>query len=327
LSQTGSVALQIGHQWIVHVYHLWENDFRAKISNHRGLTDRKAEHPYNNLSVPHIGDLSLMRNDILKHRGVASRNNSGRCKVLKWFGPGETMLVTDSMVYEFMKAFGLSHPAEGEVPADQIHYKFHGVVESPIRLRAGNTPDSLQGKLQRISGAPLNENELRTFIGTQMIVEGRDGEETAMAISYVVSREDAATATVTFRASPGFVSEVARAERTAHWPVGTALPDAEHRFPAQLSWVRSELVVAEMHAPEGTRYDLRIYLENIGIILPIASAIGDLHEGKLVGAQYGPRGLWQMQLYLEVPSLLARNLEHGQLKAFLPALLPDVLRT
>ena len=36
-----------------------------------------------------LGDIRLLRNDIVHHGGIATKANSGRCKILQWFNDGD----------------------------------------------------------------------------------------------------------------------------------------------------------------------------------------------------------------------------------------------
>ena len=47
-----------------------------------------------------MGDLNKIRNDLLHNGGVASKEKSGKCKVIKWFKPGERMLLTTNHVFD-----------------------------------------------------------------------------------------------------------------------------------------------------------------------------------------------------------------------------------
>ena len=69
-----------------------------------------------------FGDLRKVRNDLLKNGGVASRHNCGRCRVLRWFNPGETMRFGPDHVLEFlhhlgdyMRQYRLAEPSTGDV--------------------------------------------------------------------------------------------------------------------------------------------------------------------------------------------------------------------
>lgn len=107
LSDGGFVAQQIGHQWLLLVFHEWEDEFRPRLAEARGI-------PVDEVRDPVLGDLRLMRNDIVHHRGRATEHNSGRCAQLRWFQAGDVMLIDRRMVWEVMDAFGLTFPAPEE---------------------------------------------------------------------------------------------------------------------------------------------------------------------------------------------------------------------
>jgi len=104
LAPEGVAARQAGHQWVVHVFSMWEHGYRPRLAAARGVdTD--------DVKIPVLGDLRLIRNDVVHHRGIATADSSGKCQQLRWFSVGEDMLVTGRMIYQFMDAFGLGHPA------------------------------------------------------------------------------------------------------------------------------------------------------------------------------------------------------------------------
>ena len=55
--------------------------------------------------VPLFGDMRLIRNDIIHNRGIASRNKSGRCEVLKWFVEGEVIRIASHHIDDFVRKF------------------------------------------------------------------------------------------------------------------------------------------------------------------------------------------------------------------------------
>ncbi len=104
LDDDGLAARQIGYQWLTFVFHAWDDDhvgFRARIAAARGV--EKTE-----VKMPVMGDLRLMRNDVIHHRGIAQAAWTGRCEQLHWFEPGELIFIGRQMVWEFMREFGLT---------------------------------------------------------------------------------------------------------------------------------------------------------------------------------------------------------------------------
>ena len=53
-----------------------------------------------------IGDLRRIRNDLVHKGGVASAKETGKCKVLTWFQPGETMVLGMRHVLDFLNQMG-----------------------------------------------------------------------------------------------------------------------------------------------------------------------------------------------------------------------------
>jgi hypothetical protein len=92
LSVTGGLAEQhLGQQLIVFVYTIWETVYRPTLASALG-TEAKS------IDVPILGDLRLMRNDILHHKGIAK--DSGRCVELRWFARGDVIALGPSHVVE-----------------------------------------------------------------------------------------------------------------------------------------------------------------------------------------------------------------------------------
>ena len=87
----------IGQQWIVGVFAGWDEEYRPRMSSAFGC-------PPESLTHDALGDLRLMRNDILHHRGVASRENTGRCRLLRWCAVGDEINVEPVHVADFMNS-------------------------------------------------------------------------------------------------------------------------------------------------------------------------------------------------------------------------------
>lgn len=102
----GPVETLLGWQWIVSVYALWEEEYRPRLAEAHGRT--QAEEMY-----PLLGDLRLLRNDVIHHRGIATADNTGRCEVLKWFQPDQIILVDGWHFGEFFRLFPWSQMATG----------------------------------------------------------------------------------------------------------------------------------------------------------------------------------------------------------------------
>jgi hypothetical protein len=100
LDGNGPVARDLGQQWIVMVAAHWNDHYRQRIANALGIAK-------NEVADPVMADLNRMRNDVVHHRGVATAKNTGRCEVLRWFEPGETVRVMMAHIAEFMHYVGL----------------------------------------------------------------------------------------------------------------------------------------------------------------------------------------------------------------------------
>ncbi len=120
----GPIIHELGRQWVVTIYSLWETSYRKRFAPDAGLLD---EHE---LVVPVMGDLKRLRNDIVHHGGIASKNNSGKCSLLShWVTIGHPIELTELMILEFMEFWGQT--VIGPVLGDDINPKFGlNVVEN-----------------------------------------------------------------------------------------------------------------------------------------------------------------------------------------------------
>ena len=89
----GSIQLAF-KGWIVDIVGIWE---RSR-SETRDIVGNEGIRP----EVGCMGDFNKIRNDLLHNSGVASKERSGKCEVLKWFKPGERMLFTTNHVFDFL---------------------------------------------------------------------------------------------------------------------------------------------------------------------------------------------------------------------------------
>lgn len=97
----GPVSDLVGHQWVVAVYTAWESEYRPRALKAMGQEEGQV--------WPLMGDLRLLRNDIVHHRGIATKNNSGRCKDLAdWVTVGQVISLSKIHVADFMMRAGLA---------------------------------------------------------------------------------------------------------------------------------------------------------------------------------------------------------------------------
>ena len=94
--------------WVEQVYHhIWESRYRNELR--RAFEGPNAIRPE---SDP-IGDLRLIRDDLIHNGGVANSDKTGKCSVLKWFKPGDRIVLGMRHVFDFLNQMGmmLSFPA------------------------------------------------------------------------------------------------------------------------------------------------------------------------------------------------------------------------
>jgi len=77
-SQQGSNQTLLGQYFVVLVFHLWDGEYRMRLANALGLPDQNA------LKLPICGDLRRLRNEILKHRSVITKETQTKLEVLNY---------------------------------------------------------------------------------------------------------------------------------------------------------------------------------------------------------------------------------------------------
>ena len=93
--------------WVEQVYFLWDSRLRK-------VMRERLEGP--DIIPPEadpLGDFRLIRNDLIHNNGVASVKHSGRCKVLKWFKPGERIILEMRHVLDFLNQMGFMTKSPG----------------------------------------------------------------------------------------------------------------------------------------------------------------------------------------------------------------------
>lgn len=84
----------IGNMCLVTIYQYWEDHFRSAIAESMGIAK-------NALKVPVMGDLRRLRQSIIHHGGIALPD-IGKCEILKWFSPGDEVLVDKPKMEEII---------------------------------------------------------------------------------------------------------------------------------------------------------------------------------------------------------------------------------
>lgn len=103
LEQPGMVVKTLGHQWIASIFTAWEHEYRGRLADAYGV--EKAE-----VSADEFGDLRHMRNDVIHRHGLASAKNTGKCEVLKWFEPEQSIYIEDKHMIEFLERVSANPP-------------------------------------------------------------------------------------------------------------------------------------------------------------------------------------------------------------------------
>ena len=88
--------------WVEETYNIvWESDLRNAIRASFAAND--AIRP----EADPLGDLRLIRNDLVHGAGIASAQRTGKCTVLRWFEPGDPMILTMGHVLDFLNHMSL----------------------------------------------------------------------------------------------------------------------------------------------------------------------------------------------------------------------------
>ena len=88
--------------WVERIYRIWESSHRADIT--RAIPGSDIIPP----EIEALGDLRRIRNDLVHNRAVASREHSGKCRVLVWFASGVEMKLQMRHVLDFFNQLGLT---------------------------------------------------------------------------------------------------------------------------------------------------------------------------------------------------------------------------
>lgn len=103
----GPVETRLGHQWIISLYALWEDEYRPRLAVAHGRSPDDEKYDL-------LGDLRSLRNDVVHHRGIATSENTGRCVLLRhWFQPGEIIHLEGRHFDEFFRLLPWSDLATG----------------------------------------------------------------------------------------------------------------------------------------------------------------------------------------------------------------------
>jgi len=77
---------------IVLLYSFWEHEYRPRLAGSLGLADADG------LKIPLFGDIRLVRQDIIHHRGVVTKDTATKLSVLAGFHEGNEILLAEGDV-------------------------------------------------------------------------------------------------------------------------------------------------------------------------------------------------------------------------------------
>ena len=156
--------------WIAEVFGLWENRYRNELKELLGPDAIRPE-------MEAFGDLRHIRNDLL-HSGKASADECGKCTVLKWFAPGETIVIAVRHVLDFLNQIGVLTLGGGA----------HDDKGRACQLLTFHDPDTL-----------VNWRPKPKIVSVRMMVEGRDEDPPFKGVTVVF--DNGLFANVTFAVS------------------------------------------------------------------------------------------------------------------------------
>ena len=102
----GGQAEQLAYRgWLVQTFGLWEDYYRDKFK-----AALEAVTGAGDVILPEsdvMGEMGYIRNDIVHHRSIATRENMGRCRLFRWFEPGEPIVLGTGHVFTILHHLGL----------------------------------------------------------------------------------------------------------------------------------------------------------------------------------------------------------------------------
>ena len=115
--------------WVVQIYdQIWCAKYRNTFGS--GVEGDDLIRP----EADHWGELGYVRNDLVHNKAVASTHGTGRCKLLKWFKPGQHMILGMGHVLDFLNQAGLMDQIGGFVSSgDHAHWSSIFLKESDLR--------------------------------------------------------------------------------------------------------------------------------------------------------------------------------------------------
>ena len=144
LDREGNAEQMAFKGWIEHIYnHVWEAEYRNRFSD--GLEGDDLMRP----ETAPMGDLRHIRDDLVHHRGIASEPNTGRCTVLKWFEPGDRIVLGMRHVFDFLNRMALMNVTGAHIPDGQFALWSHIPVDEDVLRNRAVRPVSCRVHMDR----------------------------------------------------------------------------------------------------------------------------------------------------------------------------------
>ena len=162
LAPNGEIEQLALQGWLEKVYNIiWD-------SQHRKNLKEELEGPG---TIPPViapmGDLRRIRNDIVHKNGVSSKEGVGKCTVLKWFNPGDPIILEVRHVLDFLNQMGMisSNPVP-IIARNRIGWMSHVCNEATLR-NIHPTPQLISVRVSLVKGM---ENG-GSFFGVSVVFE------------------------------------------------------------------------------------------------------------------------------------------------------------
>ena len=182
--------------WVEQVYNcIWDSRYRNELTkSFEGPSIIKLQ------GAP-IGDLRRIRNDLIHKGGIASAEHTGKCMVLKWFKPGDPIILGMRHVFDFLNQMGLMSTVPASFQDRAAHVNWMPIFDEEDALRnIKPTPKlvSLRTSMDQVleDGSSLYvisvvfENGVFTNIPVEYAANGRSQQERNEFISRVRIDED-----------------------------------------------------------------------------------------------------------------------------------------
>jgi hypothetical protein len=111
-SQGGFNHIFVANMGVIAIYQYWEDEYRGRIANVLNVEK-------DNVLSDVFGDMRIIRRSIIHHGSIADQDIE-RCKILRWFKPGDTIVIDRRMFSELLNHLAYPNIVVGEVPAQKL---------------------------------------------------------------------------------------------------------------------------------------------------------------------------------------------------------------